>query len=162
MGKTTCRRKGVFEVGLMVPVGYTHHHHGSGRQAQYWGSSWEITPSPTEEREHFVVMRPVYWHLKGHSNDIYPIKWPQLLICFKIFQPSGEQALYDLMGLLTFKLPQRCWIGSLCTPSQCNRLHGVAGYLIMLCCACLCCLLSKLISSYCVAQPLHRTLIPLA
>ena len=32
------------------------------------------------------------------------------------------------------------------------------------CCACvwLCCLLNKLLSSYCVTQPLHQTLIPLA
>ena len=150
MGKTTSRRKGAFEVGFMVPVGYTHHHHGSGRQAWYWSSRWETTSWPTQERENFVEMAPVYWNLKAHSSNTYPTKRLQLLILSKTVLPSGEQALYDPMGLLRFKLPQRCWIlyiHPLYTSSQCNKVHGVAGYLIILC---LCCLFNKLISSYCV------------
>lgn len=135
MRKTTSRGKGVFKIGLMVPVGCTHHHHGSGRQAWDWSSSSSrmITSWPTQERENILEMAPVYCNLKTHPSDTYPTERPHLLILSKIVQPSGEQELYEPMALLTFKPPQRCWIRPLYSSSLCNNSHGDAGCLIMLC-----------------------------
>lgn len=87
------RRKGSFEVGIMIPIALTQfpRHHGSCRLT--WGSSREITSWPTQKTKISLEMAPVYWNPKAYPSDTSPSKRPHLLIISKQVQPLETKIL---------------------------------------------------------------------